>query len=157
VKTRAVLALGSNLGDRQNNLELAIEAIRSFPKTELLAASSFHQTVALTVYGEDQTKPAYLNAVVTVATELTAENLFAHCAEIENQMGRVRKTRWQDRNIDVDVIAFGNQTMQSDHLTIPHPRAHERLFVLRPWQEIDPDAEIVGRGKVSELIERLEK
>ena len=157
MNTRAVLALGSNLGDREVNLRSAIEAIRSFPKTELIASSSFHETVAVTESGEDETRPSYLNAAVLVETDLSAEELFTHCAEIENQMGRVRQTRWQDRNIDVDLITHGNQIYQSEKLTIPHPRAHERLFVLKPWQEIGPDAEIVGRGKISELIARLEK
>lgn len=157
MKIRAVLALGSNLGDREQNLRLAIESIKAFPETELMATSSFHETVAVTEAGEDKTRPSYLNAAVLISTTLSAEDLFRYCAEIENQMGRIRETRWQDRNIDVDLIAYGDQSYQLENLVIPHPRAHERLFVLKPWQEIDPDAEIVGIGKISDLIARLEK
>lgn len=155
MKTKATIALGSNLGDRNQNLLSAVEAIKSFPRTKFLLLSSFHETIALTETGEDESKPAYLNAICQVETELHPEELLQACAEIETSMGRVRTGRWQDRNIDVDIIAFGNQIVDTENLSIPHPRAHERLFVLLPWQEIEPDAEIVGRGKISDLIARL--
>ena len=67
----------------------------------------------------------------------------------------MRGERWQDRTIDLDIIAFANQVIETSNLIVPHPRAHERLFVLLPWQEIDPSAEIVGKGKISDLIARL--
>lgn len=155
MKTKATIALGSNLGDKELNLLSAIAAIKKFPKSEFLRVSSFHETVALTESGEDQTKPSYLNAICQIETYLSPFELLESCAEIESRMGRVRTGRWQDRNIDVDIIAFGNQVVDSESLSIPHPRAHERLFVLLPWQEIEPDAEIVGRGKIRELIARL--
>jgi 2-amino-4-hydroxy-6-hydroxymethyldihydropteridine diphosphokinase len=155
VKTKAVIALGSNLGDRRETLELAISQIRNFPESTFLTVSSFHETVALTESGEDRSKPSYLNAVCLIETTLSAQELLELCSEVEANLGRVRAERWQDRTIDLDIVAFGDQVIDTESLSVPHPRAHERLFVLLPWQEIDPDAEIVGRGKVSDLIARL--
>lgn len=155
MKTKATIALGSNLGEKKQNLLSAIESIKQFPKSEFLRVSSFHETIALTESGEDESKPSYLNAICQIETELSPLELLQYCADIESNMGRVRTGRWQDRNIDVDIIAFGNQVVDSETLSIPHPRAHERLFVLLPWQEIEQDAEIVGRGKISDLIARL--
>lgn len=155
MKTKAVIALGSNLGDRRETLDLAISQIRNFPETDYLSASSYHETIALTQSGEDESKPSYLNAVCVIETELGSHELLEYCAEVEANLGRVRGERWQDRTIDLDIIAFGNQVIETSNLIVPHPRAHERLFVLLPWQEIDPSAEIVGKGKISDLIARL--
>jgi 2-amino-4-hydroxy-6-hydroxymethyldihydropteridine diphosphokinase len=155
VKTKAVIALGSNLGDRRETLNLAISQIRNFPDSNFLSVSSFHETVAVTEAGEDVSKPSYLNAVCLIETSLGANELLEYLSEIEANLGRVRAERWQDRTIDLDIVAYGDEVIETSSLTVPHPRAHERLFVLLPWQEIDPDAEIVGRGKISELIARL--
>ena len=157
MKTRAVLALGSNLGDRKQHLKEALSEIAKLPSTKLLATSSFLETVAITEVGEDQSRPSYLNAVAIVETELNAEKLHQLTAEIENSLGRVRATRWQDRTIDIDVIAFGSEVVDSENLVIPHPRAHQRLFVLKPWFELEPEAEIAGHGKIAALIAELEK
>lgn len=157
MKTRAVLALGSNLGDREQHLRQALAEIQKLPITKLLSTSSFLETVAITEVGEDQSRPSYLNAVAIVETELDAHHLHQLTAEIENSLGRVRETKWQDRTIDVDVIAFGNQVIDSEDLVVPHPRAHQRLFVLKPWFELEPDAEIPGHGKIASLIAELEK
>lgn len=155
MKTKAVIALGSNLGDRRETLDLAISQIRNFPETDFLSVSSYHETIALTQSGEDESKPSYLNAVCVIETQLGSHELLEYCAEVEANLGRVRGERWQDRTIDLDIIAFGNQVIETSNLIVPHPRAHERLFVLLPWQEIDPSAEIVGKGKISDLIARL--
>jgi len=157
VKTRAVLALGSNLGNREQHLKEALSEIAKLPSTKLLATSSFLETVAITEVGEDQSRPSYLNAVAIVETELNAEKLHQLTSEIENSLGRVRETKWQDRTIDIDVIAFGSEGVDSENLVIPHPRAHQRLFVLKPWFELEPDAEIPGHGKIAALIAELEK
>ena len=155
MKTKAVIALGSNLGDRRETLNLAISQIKNFPDSNFLSVSSFHETVAVTEAGEDASKPSYLNAVCLIETSLGAHELLEYLSEIEANLGRVRAERWQDRTIDLDIVAYGDEVIETSSLTVPHPRAHERLFVLLPWQEIDPDAEIVGRGKISELIARL--
>ncbi|MTA30739.1 MAG: 2-amino-4-hydroxy-6-hydroxymethyldihydropteridine diphosphokinase [Actinobacteria bacterium] len=157
VKTRAVLALGSNLGNREENLNQALEQIKNFSDSELLAVSSFHETVALTEAGEDETKPSYLNAVAILETGLTVEKLFLKTSDLEQQLGRVRETKWQDRTIDVDLISFGELELVTQQLTIPHPRAHERLFVLKPWLEVEPSAQLVGFGAIQDLVSRLEK
>lgn len=157
MKTRAVLALGSNLGDRKKHLKDALSEIAKLPSTKLLATSSFLETVAITEVGEDQSRPSYLNAVAIVETELNAEKLHQLTSEIENSLGRVRETKWQDRTIDIDVIAFGSEVVDSENLVIPHPRAHQRLFVLKPWFELEPEAEIAGHGKIAALIAELEK
>lgn len=157
MKTRAVLALGSNLGDRKQHLKEALSEIAKLPSTKLLATSSFLETVAITEVGEDQSRPSYLNAVAIVETELSAEKLHQLTSEIENSLGRVRETKWQDRTIDVDLITFGSEVVDSENLVIPHPRAHLRLFVLKPWFELEPEAEIPGHGKIASLIAELEK
>lgn len=157
MKTRAVLALGSNLGDRKQHLKDALSEIANLPSTKLLATSSFLETVAITEVGEDQSRPSYLNSVAIVETDLNAEKLHQLTSEIENSLGRVRETKWQDRTIDIDVIAFGSEVVDSENLVIPHPRAHQRLFVLKPWFELEPDAEIPGHGKIAALIAELEK
>jgi 2-amino-4-hydroxy-6-hydroxymethyldihydropteridine diphosphokinase len=157
VKTRAVLALGSNLGDREQHLRQALSALAELPSTELIASSSFLETVAVTEVGEDQSRPSYLNAVAIIDTELAAQQLHELTSEIENSLGRVRQTKWQDRTIDVDLIAFGSDVIETANLVIPHPRAHQRLFVLKPWFELEPAAEIPGHGRIADLIAELEK
>lgn len=156
MRTRAVLALGSNLGQREQNLNLALEQIKSFPATDFIAVSSFHETIALTEAGEDSTKPSYLNAIAIIETDLTVEEVFSRTSAIETELGRIRQTKWQDRTIDVDLISFGELQLANEALTIPHPRSHERLFVLKPWLEIDPMAELIGYGKISDLVMELE-
>ncbi|MFM1994250.1 MAG: hypothetical protein RL537_939 [Actinomycetota bacterium] len=157
MKTRAVLALGSNLGDREQHLRQALSALAELPSTELIASSSFLETVAVTEVGEDQSRPSYLNAVAIIDTELAAQQLHELTSEIENSLGRVRQTKWQDRTIDVDLIAFGSDLIETANLVIPHPRAHQRLFVLKPWFELEPAAEIPGHGRIADLIAELEK
>ena len=156
MRTRAVLALGSNLGQREQNLNLALEQIKSFPATDFIAVSSFHETIALTEAGEDSTKPSYLNAIAIIETDLTVEEVFSRTSTLETELGRIRETKWQDRTIDVDLISFGELQLANEALTIPHPRSHERLFVLKPWLEIDPMAELIGYGKISDLVMELE-
>ena len=151
------MALGSNLGDRKQHLKDALSEIANLPSTKLLATSSFLETVAITEVGEDQSRPSYLNSVAIVETDLNAEKLHQLTSEIENSLGRVRETKWQDRTIDIDVIAFGGEVVDSENLVIPHPRAHQRLFVLKPWFELEPEAEIAGHGKIAALIAELEK
>ncbi len=157
MKTRAVLALGSNLGDREQHLRQALSALAELPSTELIASSSFLETVAVTEVGEDQSRPSYLNAVAIIDTDLAAQQLHELTSEIENSLGRVRQTKWQDRTIDVDLIAFGSDVIETANLVIPHPRAHQRLFVLKPWFELEPAAEIPGHGRIADLIAELEK
>jgi 2-amino-4-hydroxy-6-hydroxymethyldihydropteridine diphosphokinase len=157
VKTRAVLALGSNLGERESYLNSALEKISELPTTELIAVSSFLETTAVTEQGEDETKPIYLNAVSIVQTELSAQQLHQLTSEIETELGRVREGKWQDRTLDIDLVSFGDLQIETKDLTLPHPRAFERIFVLKPWLEIDSDAELAGHGKIAALLAKLER
>lgn len=153
--THAVLALGSNLGDRAGALTEAVRRIADLPGVDLVAASSARESIALTPSGPDADAPAYLNSVVAVETALTPEALLGAVNAIETDLGRVRGERWADRTLDIDIIVFGDLVVETERLTVPHPRAAERDFVLEPWLEIEPDAVIPGLGSVRELAEAL--
>jgi 2-amino-4-hydroxy-6-hydroxymethyldihydropteridine diphosphokinase len=153
--TKAVLALGSNLGDREATIVEAILRIADVAGVELLVASALHESAALKPHGVDPAAPAYLNAVVIVDTDLTPEQLLESANAIEKDLGRVRGERWADRTLDIDLIEFSGQTRETEALTLPHPRAAERSFVLAPWLEIDPEAEFSGE-RVRDLLARLE-
>lgn len=153
----AVLALGSNLGDRELTLRTAVRDIAALDGVIAVAASGIVQTAAVKPDGVDVDAPAYLNAIVTVRTTLTPQELLTAVHGIESQLGRVRDIRWGDRTIDIDIIAFAAVELDSPTLTLPHPRAAERGFVLQPWLQVDPDASIPGRGKVSVLLAELEQ
>lgn len=157
MKPRAVLALGSNLGDRESYLNSAIEKISLLPNTDLIACSSFLETIAITEQGEDKSKPSYLNAVAIFDTDLTVHELHKLTSAIETELGRVREGKWQDRTLDIDLISFGDLELATEDLTLPHPRAHERVFVLKPWFEVDPEAQIPGHGKIAVLLKKLEQ
>ena len=88
-------------------------------------------------------------------SNLTPEELLMKSREIENNLGRVREIHWGPRTIDIDLISVGDFQLDSKDLTLPHPRAHERKFVLEPWFEIDPDGELIGRGKIAQLLAAL--
>ena len=153
VKTRVTLAFGSNLGDREETIRGAARQLMDHKKIELIALSSLQETTALTEAGEDETQPRYLNAVAIFETSLSPKKLHKICQRIENNFGRIRLARWAPRTLDIDIITFGTEFIETKKLIVPHPRAHERSFVLEPWLEIDPDATIPGRGKVAQLIE----
>ena len=146
---RLVIALGSNLGESEKTLNLAIEKLKELCKIDKI--SKFIETEP--VGGPVQ--PNYLNAVIIGSTDLTPEVLLEKCLEIENDLGRVREERWGARTIDIDLISVGNIEMDTPALTLPHPRAHERRFVLEPWFEIDQDAVLIGKGKISQLLAAL--
>jgi len=153
--TEAVLALGGNLGDREQTLESAISQIAELKSVKLIARSSFYESVAVTVDGEDDKAPKFLNCVVKVETKLEPKKFLKKLFEIENAHGRVRLERWGPRTLDIDIIVFGAELVQTKSLQIPHPRAHQRGFVLVPWLEIDPEAVLPGHGKVLKLAEKF--
>ncbi len=146
---KAVIALGSNMGDSSENLDLALALLRE--ATELLLVSSYYRTKP--VGGPEQ--PDYLNAVCVIESELPAMDLLQLLHGIEKSMGRERCERWGPRTIDLDLIQFGGLLSKSAQLELPHPRAHERKFVLEPWHEIEPDAILLTHGKISQLLEQL--
>lgn len=152
---RAVIALGSNLGDRRATLLAATREIADLDGVEIVAASGAVETVALKPQGEDPDAPAYLNAVVVVETALEPLDLLHRLREIEQAHGRVRAERWGDRTLDLDLIDVAGVSLATEELTLPHPRAAERAFVLEPWLQADPDARLTGRGPVRDLLEAL--
>jgi len=143
-----VLALGSNLGDRLANLQGGVDALCTGPGLSRVQVSPVYETAP--VGGPAQ--PEYLNAVIVAATTLSARAVLDRCRKAENTLGRVRTERWGPRRIDVDVIVYGTEVSDDPELTLPHPRAHERAFVLAPWHDVDPGAVIPGRGRVAELL-----
>ncbi|MFC4140676.1 MULTISPECIES: 2-amino-4-hydroxy-6-hydroxymethyldihydropteridine diphosphokinase [unclassified Microbacterium] len=151
----AVVALGSNLGDRGETLERAAERLRRLPLVEEVRMSAPIETVAVHLGGPDPDAPRYLNAVALVTTRLAPEVLLGMLHAVEEEEGRVRRERWGDRTLDLDLIAYGSFASDEPHLHVPHPRAAERLFVLEPWLSLDPDAVLPGRGRVSDLVTAL--
>jgi len=151
----AVLALGSNLGDRGETLHSAIEQLGAHPKIRILEQSPLVESIAITESGPDQSKPNYLNGVIKIATKLNPKKLLKAANDVELSHGRVRERRWESRSLDIDIITYENKKQESKNLTLPHPRAHERAFVLVPWSLMDSEAELIGFGRVSELAEPI--
>ncbi len=147
-----VLALGSNLGDRESILRDALDDLRARPGIELGRVSALVETPALTLHGVDETAPAYLNAVALARTTLSPDDLLDALHDVERGHGRERGERWGDRTLDIDIVAYGDREYSDDRITLPHPRAHERAFVLVPWLQVDPLAVLPGRGRVSDLL-----
>ena len=133
-ETIAYLGLGTNLGDREVNLDGALELLSANPGLRLLRRSMVYETEPWGV--ADQ--PPFLNAVAEVATTLDPDELLAVCKEVEQGMGRQPGTRWGPRLIDVDILLCGNNVVQLPHLEIPHPRLHIRAFALIPLAELAP-------------------
>jgi 2-amino-4-hydroxy-6-hydroxymethyldihydropteridine diphosphokinase len=143
-----VLALGSNLGDRLANLQGGVDALCARPGLSDVEISPVYETAP--VGGPVQ--PDYLNAVLVAATTLSAQAVLERGQEAESALGRVRGQRWAPRTLDVDVIVYGTEVSDDPGLTLPHPRAHERAFVLAPWHDLDPGAVIPGQGRVADLL-----
>ena len=148
----AVIALGSNLGDREENLRVAVRDIAALNGVTVTAVSGIVQSHAVKPTGTDATAPDYLNAVMLVKSALHPEALLVELNRIEAEHGRVRAERWGDRTLDLDIIAFAGLERDTDDLTLPHPRAWERAFVIVPWLQVDPDAEISGYGRIDALF-----
>ncbi|GAA2845213.1 2-amino-4-hydroxy-6-hydroxymethyldihydropteridine diphosphokinase [Streptosporangium fragile] len=147
-----MIALGSNLGDRFGTLQGAVDALFDTPGLTFVAVSPVFETDP--VGGPEQ--GPYLNAVVIAESGLEPRALLDRAQGVENAFGRVRAERWGPRTLDVDLIAVGDVVMDDPDLTLPHPRAHERAFVLVPWAEADPDASLSGR-KVADLLAGLDR
>lgn len=150
-RNRLVLALGSNLGDRLGTLQRAVDALAATPGLDVMAVSPVYETVP--VGGPEQ--PDYLNAVVVAETSRAARDILRRAQAIEAAAQRRRDVRWGPRTLDIDVIVYGDEMSDDPALTLPHPRAHERAFVLAPWRDADPGAELPGYGRVAGLLEAL--
>lgn len=149
----AVLALGSNVGDRFATLQGAVDALADTPDVKVVAVSSVYETAP--VDAPDGSRD-FLNAVLLVDTTLSTATLLERALAVEAAFGRQRTGPNGPRTLDVDLIVVGNRVVDSDALTLPHPRAGERAFVLIPWQEVDAQAELPGRGTVADLLAELD-
>ncbi|WP_405372199.1 MULTISPECIES: 2-amino-4-hydroxy-6-hydroxymethyldihydropteridine diphosphokinase [unclassified Microbacterium] len=152
---RAVIALGANLGDRAATMTEAVADIGRLPMTSVVATARAVESVAVTAEGIDESAPRYLNSVVLVDTRLAPTVLLGYLHAIEARHGRERRERWGSRTLDLDLIAHGDVRADTPGLVLPHPRAHEREFVLVPWLSVDPDAVIPGAGPVADLLAAL--
>ncbi|MEU3747078.1 MULTISPECIES: 2-amino-4-hydroxy-6-hydroxymethyldihydropteridine diphosphokinase [Streptomyces] len=149
----AVLALGANLGNRLETLQGAVDALGDTPGLRVKAVSPVYETAPWGV--EPGTQPSYLNAVALVKTTLPPSSLLERAHAVEEAFHRVREERWGARTIDVDIITYADVVSEDPVLTLPHPRAHERAFVLAPWHDVDPAAQLPGRGAVADLLSAL--
>lgn len=143
VPVRAILALGSNLGEREGTLQSAIADLVERPEVRLHNVSPVITTKPV---GGPAGQPDFLNMVISVDTTLTPMELLAHCQAVEAAHHRERKVRWGARTLDVDIISYGDVLSDDPVLTLPHPRAAERAFVLYPWSLMDPNATLLGRS-----------
>ncbi|MET9125256.1 MULTISPECIES: 2-amino-4-hydroxy-6-hydroxymethyldihydropteridine diphosphokinase [unclassified Streptomyces] len=147
---RAVLSLGSNLGNRLETLQGAVDALEDTPGVRVKAVSPVYETEPWGV--EPGSQPSYLNAVVVLRTTLPPSSLLERAHAVEEAFDRVRDERWGARTIDVDIVAYADVVSDDPVLTLPHPHAHERAFVLAPWHDVDPEAQLPGRGPVGQLL-----
>ena len=152
----AVVAFGAHQGDRAATIDAAAAALGETDGVELVAIAPVIETPAVRPYGVDRDAPAYLNTVAVLTTTLEPHELHAVLRALEDEHGRTRTERWGDRTLDLDLIVYGDLVQDDPELTIPHPRAHERDFVLRPWLVADPLAVLPGRGRVDLLLAELD-
>ena len=155
---RAYLSLGGNIGDARQNIRNAVNTLDDHQDIKLVALSNFYKTPP---WGNENQAP-FVNACAEVETTLPAPELLAQCLKTEHDMGRERIEHWGPRIIDIDILTYGDETIQQDHLTIPHPYMMERAFVLVPLKDIAPSFELNGQSVMSALekldisdIERL--
>lgn len=147
---KAVIALGSNLENRKLNLDIAITHLDELLQD--LKSSPYFETKP--VGGPPQND--FINAVVIGDCNLVPEELLRELLKIEDQLGRVRESKWGPRIIDLDLIVYGEQVIDTKFLKLPHPLAHSREFVLKPWLAIDPEGEIPGVGTVKSLLASIQ-
>ena len=145
---RAFVGVGANLGDRRSTIETAIERLGAVEGVEVTAVSSLRETDPVGVVEQ----PRFLNGAVELETTLSAHDLLDALLEVERGLGRVRGERWGPRTIDLDLLLYGDEVVDEPGLRIPHPRLHERRFVLEPLAELAPSLSVPGQGSVSDLL-----
>jgi 2-amino-4-hydroxy-6-hydroxymethyldihydropteridine diphosphokinase len=150
----AVIALGSNLGNKRQWLVKALSLIATTPDIYLTDISPVVESKALTLAGVDSSKPSFLNCVAEIETPLEPEQLLKALQAIEIELGRKRKERWGDRNIDIDIITYGDSHYTSKDLLIPHPEAKNRAFVIVPWYLMNQKAKLPGVGRIKKLARK---
>lgn len=149
---KATISLGSNLGNRFQYLQNSLDALNAVTGTQVHSVSPVFETDP--VGGPEQGQ--YLNAVAVVKTILSPEQFLAATQQIELEQNRQRNERWGPRTLDIDILAMDNEIRSTPELELPHPRAHERAFVLLPWSLLDPDYVIPEKASVAELLSGLD-
>lgn len=147
---KAKIGIGANLGDARHTVSLAIARLAQLPQTSLTAQSSLYQTAPVDAEGDD-----YVNAVVEIHTALNAASLLLSLQELELAFGRERPYRHAPRTLDLDLLLYGDQQIETDTLTVPHPRMTERAFVLLPLLQIDPLVDIPGKGPAHQFADAV--
>jgi 2-amino-4-hydroxy-6-hydroxymethyldihydropteridine diphosphokinase len=149
---RCVIAIGSNLGERFNNLQGAVNSLADTPEVWVTAVSPVYETDPVDA---PEGSKQFLNAVVLADTTLSARTLLDRALAVEDAYGRERTgERNAPRTLDVDLIVVGDRRASEEDLVLPHPKAHERAFVLAPWHDLEPDAELIDHGPVAELLDK---
>lgn len=153
MKRTAYIGLGANQGELRESFAAAIESLRSVEQSELVAVSPYYMTAPIDAPGQ----PDYLNAVVQMSTALDPYGLLLHLLDIELMLGRKRRGLLKNapRNVDLDLLLFDAMLIQSTPLTLPHPRMHQRAFVLKPLLDLDPDVVIPGQGPARDLLAQV--
>jgi 2-amino-4-hydroxy-6-hydroxymethyldihydropteridine diphosphokinase len=151
---RAFIGLGSNLGERETTLRAAVGRLRGLPQTEVRGVSSFRDTEPVGYVDQ----PRFLNAAVELETALSARDLLGALLELERDFGRDRNASSPQgpRTLDLDLLLYGEATVEEPGLEVPHPRLHERRFVLEPLAELDPNLVVPGHGAVQDLLAKLD-
>ena len=145
-----LLSMGSNIGDRRNSIFNAIEFLRLYGAIKDVRLSSFYETEPVGETDQDE----FINIVLKANTSLSPFNLLAACKSVEYLVGRTKRERWREREIDIDILVYGDSEYKNEKIEIPHPRMHERNFVLIPANEIAPDLYVSKYGKtINELLE----
>ena len=147
----AYIALGSNLHTPREQLKRSLNALAQLPQTQLMAVSSFYRSKPL----GPQDQPDYLNAAVEISTALSPLALLDELQRIENEQGRVRLRRWGERTLDLDILLYGDEIIQTERLTVPHYDMHNREFVIVPLAEIAPNLILPNGQKLAELADRF--
>ena len=147
----AYIALGSNLHTPLEQLKRALKAMAQLPQTQLMVVSSFYRSKPL----GPQDQPDYLNAIVEISTALSPLALLDELQRIENEQGRVRLRRWGERTLDLDILLYGDEIIQTERLTVPHYDMHNREFVIVPLAEIAPNLILPNGQKLTELADRF--
>jgi 2-amino-4-hydroxy-6-hydroxymethyldihydropteridine diphosphokinase len=150
--TRAFVGLGANLGDREGTIRRALELLAAREGIEIVAVSALRETEPVGYVDQ----PSFLNGAAEVETTLRPRELLDALLDVERGLGRERGERWGPRTIDLDLLLYGDERIAEPGLTVPHPRLHERRFALEPLVELDPDLDVPGRGRLADLLARLD-
>lgn len=152
----AILAIGGNLGKRRKTIRSALKALAVTPGIKKVICSPLVESAAVTEAGVDEDRPKFLNGVVQIQTTLKPKELLEQLHRIETQHGRIRLERWGSRTLDIDIIKYADVLKADKELTIPHPRAFQRAFVMVPWAMLEPDAILPGHGSVKDIAATMQ-